>query len=70
MANAGHSTNNRAHLIAFQIRPTELTPFEAIKGVGGSGGGGHVFSTESFMMRMDSFYSELLADFGYWIDKH
>lgn len=37
MASTGHSTNARAHLIAFQTRPTEVTTFEAIEGVGGSG---------------------------------
>ena len=40
MASAGHSINARAHLIAFQIRPTELATFEAIKGVDGRGGDG------------------------------
>lgn len=33
MANTGHS-NARAHLMAFQVRPTKLMPFEAIKGMG------------------------------------
>lgn len=29
-----------------------------------------MFWIEQFAMRMDCFDSELLADSGYWIDKH